>query len=848
MRVSNAYGTADSTTAAIAIGVAPSITSAPASQTIASGATAMLSVTATGTASLSYQWYQGSSGVTTTPVGSNSTSFTTPALTTATNYWVRVSNAYGTADSATAVIAIGVAPSITTAPASQTVASGATATLSVTATGTAPLSYQWYQGGSGVTTTPVGSNSTGFTTPALTTATNYWVRVSNAYGSADSATAVIAIGVAPSITSAPASQTIASGATATLNVAATGTDPLSYQWYQGSSGVTTTPVGSNSTSFTTPALTTATNYWVRVSNAYGSVNSATAAIAMGVAPLITTAPASQTIASGATATLSVVATGATPLSYQWYQGSSGVTTTPVGANSASFTTPALTTATNYWVRVSNAYGTADSATAAISIGVAPSISTGPANQTIPSGAAATLSVAASGTAPLTYQWYQGVSGATTLPVGTNNASVTTPALTGLATYWVRITNAYGTIDSATAIVTTGLSPTILIGPAGRTVASGDAATLSVIAAGSGSLSYQWYQGASGITTLPVGTNSRSFTTPALMNDTSFWVRVSNAYGTVNSSSAAIGVVPASARAMRQRLVKLPLTNGLGGDAASGRTLTRVENASQLVLVARTNGATSNHTSISGSGLAGAAAATSADASTRDTQPPDDGAQRASAHSNEEESRTTSKVTSKPASFRTSRQDRSRPANRTVVPAATPRLNVGPVGAQSPGYSPAWLAVGITQATPRLVDATTTRIAEMRAATPSNSSRNAGTQTTPLSTIPPDREPLVRVTAPNGGELIPGSSRHLVVWEASGEASGFSVEYSVDDGVTYAGVSGCMSLGALARQCEWTAPAAATTARIRVTATGTSGATITDESDAAFKVKPLDETFEKSDRH
>ncbi len=51
------------------------------------------------------------------------------------------------------------APAITTQPANQTISSGATATLTVTATGTAPLSYQWYQGNTGDTTTPVGTNS-----------------------------------------------------------------------------------------------------------------------------------------------------------------------------------------------------------------------------------------------------------------------------------------------------------------------------------------------------------------------------------------------------------------------------------------------------------------------------------------------------------------------------------------------------------------------------------------------------------------------------------------------------------------------------------------------------------------
>jgi sulfatase modifying factor 1 len=85
------------------------------------------------------------------------------------------------------------------------------------------------------------------------------------------------------------------------------------------------------------------------------------------APAINTQPASTSINSGSTATLSVVASGTAPLTYQWYQGSVGTTTTPVGTSSASFTTPALTATTAYWVRVSNAAGGVNSALATVTV-------------------------------------------------------------------------------------------------------------------------------------------------------------------------------------------------------------------------------------------------------------------------------------------------------------------------------------------------------------------------------------------------------------------------------------------------------------------------------------------------
>jgi uncharacterized repeat protein (TIGR03803 family) len=89
------------------------------------------------------------------------------------------------------------------------------------------------------------------------------------------------------------------------------------------------------------------------------------------APVITAQPASQTIASGHTARLSVVASGS-GLSYQWYVGTTGTTTSPIaGATASTYTTPALTSTTRYWVRVSNSVGIADSNTATVIIAIVP---------------------------------------------------------------------------------------------------------------------------------------------------------------------------------------------------------------------------------------------------------------------------------------------------------------------------------------------------------------------------------------------------------------------------------------------------------------------------------------------
>ena len=90
---------------------------------------------------------------------------------------------------------------------------------------------------------------------------------------------------------------------------------------------------------------------------------------------------------------------------------------------------------------------------------APSITTQPASQEVQSGASASLSVAASGD-DLTYQWYEGNSGDTTNPVaGATGNTLTTGALTASTSFWVQITNAGGTADSETAVVTVA-APTV----------------------------------------------------------------------------------------------------------------------------------------------------------------------------------------------------------------------------------------------------------------------------------------------------------------------------------------------------------------------------------------------------
>jgi hypothetical protein len=120
------------------------------------------------------------------------------------------------------------APTITSQPTNQTVVVDQTATFSVTASGTPPLSYQWTFD----TTNIAGATNTTLVLPdaQLTDAGVYAVVVSNLAGSVLSSNATLTVLAPPSIITQPTNQTAYVGGTASFGVTASGTPPLSYQW------------------------------------------------------------------------------------------------------------------------------------------------------------------------------------------------------------------------------------------------------------------------------------------------------------------------------------------------------------------------------------------------------------------------------------------------------------------------------------------------------------------------------------------------------------------------------------------------------------------------------------------
>lgn len=185
-----------STTETIA---APAIATQPVSLTVTAGASAVFTVSATGGGALAYQWRKDGTAIS----GATSVTYAIPTTSTAAagSYDVVVTNSAGSVTSAAATLTVASgtsAPSIVAQPVAQSVASGTSVTLTVTATGSGTLAYQWRKGGVAI----IGAASSSYTIDNATAADAgaYDVVITNSNGSVTST--AIALDVTTTATSA----------------------------------------------------------------------------------------------------------------------------------------------------------------------------------------------------------------------------------------------------------------------------------------------------------------------------------------------------------------------------------------------------------------------------------------------------------------------------------------------------------------------------------------------------------------------------------------------------------------------------------------------------------------------
>jgi hypothetical protein len=199
-----------------------------------------------------------------------------------------------------------------------------------------------------------------------------------------------------------------------------------------------------------------------------------------VPPSITQQPSGSTITGGAPAQLSVTAAGTGPLSYQWYSGASGNTSTPVSGGSAATVLVTPLADTSYWVRVTGQCAPfADSNSALVKVTPASCTNVIPE---IPHATAVSggfqLSINATGGTSFTYKWFEGPGNGSGTQIGTGNPLVVNPPQP--ASYWCRITNQCGnSADSAAVNVQACTAPQIVEQPKHQRAAAGTKVVLMI---------------------------------------------------------------------------------------------------------------------------------------------------------------------------------------------------------------------------------------------------------------------------------------------------------------------------------------------------------------------------------
>lgn len=286
-----------------------------------------------------------------------------------------------------------------------------------------------------------------------------WVAVAPTPG-----TGFVPGGAPPQIVNQPGDQALVSYRAATLQVTATGTEPLRYQWRRNGLNL---PDGTNAALVLDPVrLDDAGTYTVFVYNSAGSIAGTNFAVRVRVGLRFIRPPQDTYVLTGGSTNLSVEAEGTGPLRYQWQFNGTNLA-------HATNTTYAITNAQAahtgaYAVQLADDFDTLVSPPAMLQVTVRPVVVLPPVAQTVGVGGTACFTAASSGTTPIQHRWRrQGVTVSTTnLPNGfilaTPSSSlliITNVQLTNAASYSVIVTNMAGQAPTPASILLTVLADT-----------------------------------------------------------------------------------------------------------------------------------------------------------------------------------------------------------------------------------------------------------------------------------------------------------------------------------------------------------------------------------------------------
>ena len=283
--------------------------------------------------------------------------------------------------------------------------------------------------------------------------------ITNTFGAVTSAPAVLNITpvFAPVIRNQPVSLTLLAGSNATFSVGSRGTAPFNYQWVWG--GVALPSNDAPTLTVTNATLADAGNYFVQVFNSAGLASSASATLTVHAPPVFVVPPQDRTVLQVATTNFTAEVTSVPAPVIAWFK--NGVRLTYSAGYTAINTTNLIVLAAqsgqagSYVVVATNVAGAVTSAPVTLTVLLTPAITLQPRNVTptrtdYAGNVPVTLNVAATGAAPLHYQWH--FNGGE-LPGQTNAALV----LTNIARlhnglYQAVVRNVAGAATSSNALV------------------------------------------------------------------------------------------------------------------------------------------------------------------------------------------------------------------------------------------------------------------------------------------------------------------------------------------------------------------------------------------------------------
>lgn len=204
-------------------------------------------------------------------------------------------------------------PQITGHPQPVTAVAYLSASFTVAADGTAPLSYQWQFKGQPIP----GATSPTLSLPDLqpSAAGPYRAVVYNAAGVVLSSDALLEVRIPATIVQQPQNRVVTSGGTATFTVIASGQGTLRYQWRFNGADL----AGKRSATLTLSNVQAdqAGAYQVIVTDDVGSAPSRPATLIVLVKPAIVVQPESREVVQGQNASFDVTVSGTPPFTYRW---------------------------------------------------------------------------------------------------------------------------------------------------------------------------------------------------------------------------------------------------------------------------------------------------------------------------------------------------------------------------------------------------------------------------------------------------------------------------------------------------------------------------------------------------